>query len=76
MKKDVFMFICQTNKTQAHINPIQGVINNNFVCDIKTNIIRETKFSFENKQDILIDVTNLGPTSMFRTVDFRDGRPC
>jgi len=43
--------------------------------DVKTSVIREAKFNFGEYQELLIDQRHLGPTSMFRTFDFKDGKP-
>jgi hypothetical protein len=51
-----------------------GVIQNNYICDTKTGNIREAKFSFGELHDLLIDQQYLGPTCVFRTFDFKDGK--
>jgi len=40
MSKDVFLFICITNKNEQHVNPRLGVVQNHYICDTKTGIIR------------------------------------
>lgn len=69
------MLVCISNKTEEHKNKEIGVIQNNYIMDVKTGVIREAKFSFGEYQELLIDQRNLGPTSMFRTFDFKEGKP-
>lgn len=73
--RDVFMMVCISNKTDDHKNKDLGVIQNNYILDVKTSVIREAKFSLGEYQELVIDQTYLGPTCMFRTFDFKDGKP-
>jgi hypothetical protein len=69
----VFCFVCISNKTQEGPG---GVINNNFICDTATGIIRESKFTFDKDyHDYLIDCHYMGPISMFRTFAYEGGQP-
>lgn len=74
LTRDRFLLVCISNKNEQHQNKDLGVIQNNYVLDVKTNIIREAKFSFGEHQELTIDQRYLGPTSMFRTFDFKDGK--
>lgn len=66
MTPGVFMFVCiSSRKDEA---------NNNYVCDTKTGVIREAKFSFEQYQPLTIDQISFGNTCMFRTFDFENGK--
>ena len=73
--RDCFMLVCIINKNEEHKNKELGVIQNNYIMDVKTGVIREAKFSFGEYQELLIDQRYLGPTSMFRTFDFKEGKP-
>ncbi len=69
------MLVCISNKADEHKNKDLGVVQNNYICDTKTGVIREAKFSLGEYQELVIDQTYLGPTCMFRTFDFKDGKP-
>ncbi len=51
------------------------MIQNNFIFDVAKNEVREAKFGFGELHDLLIDQTYLGDVCMFRTFDFKDGKP-
>ncbi len=44
--KDSFMLVCISNKTEEHKNKELGVIQNNYILNVKTEQIREAKFAF------------------------------
>ena len=74
-KKGVFCLVTISNKTDSKAFNSQGVVNNNFIVDVETLTMRETKYSFDKKyNDYLIDYLYLGPISMFRTFLFQDGK--
>jgi hypothetical protein len=73
--KNCFMLVCISNKTDDQKNKELGVVQNNYIFDTKAKTVREAKFSFGDLHDLLIDQTALGPHSMFRTFDFKDGKP-
>jgi len=73
--KNCFMFVCISNKNDEHKNKDLGVIQNVYICDTKAGTVREAKFGFGELHDLQIDQQYLGPNSMFRTFDFKDGKP-
>lgn len=75
MRRGQFMLVCISNKTENNATNKDGIINNNFVVDAKTETIREAEFSFDKDfNDYQIDHLYLGPISMFRTFCFQDGK--
>jgi hypothetical protein len=75
MRRGQFCLVSVSNKTEGKALNKEGVVNNNFVMDVDTGVIRETKFSFDPKyNDFLIDYISLGSISMFRTFYFQDGK--
>ena len=67
--------VCVSNKTESRAYNKEGVVNNNFIVDVNTSTIRQTKYSFAEKyNDYQIDYMYLGPISMFRTFYFLDGK--
>lgn len=73
--RDVFMMVCISNKIDDQKNKDLGIIQNNYILDVKTSVIREAKFSLGELHQLVIDQTYLGHTCMFRTFDFKDGKP-
>lgn len=66
-----YLLVCDTDRSK----PEEGPINNNYVVDVRTGNVRESKFTFGQHQEFLIDQKYMGPTSMFRTFDFEAGNP-
>ena len=69
------MMVCMSNTKNKNKNKDLDVIHNNYILNVETNQIREAKFSFGELQDLVIDQTYLGDFCMFRTFDFKDGKP-
>lgn len=75
MKKDIFCICSITSKTEQEKKNAAGVVNNNYIMDVKTGVIRESKFWFDTKyNDYQIDTHYMGPNSMFRTYMFENGK--
>ena len=64
-----FMLVCISNRTDT----VDGPPNNNYVVDVKTGNIRESKFTLGKLQDLHLDQHRIGEFSMFRTFDFENG---
>ena len=69
------MFVCISNKSDNEKNKELDLIQNNYICDTKKQTVREAKFGFGWHHDYLIDQTYMGPTCMFRTFNFENGKP-
>ena len=54
---------------------MESLPNNNYILNVKTKEIRETKFNFGRYQNSQIDHHNIGDISMFRTFNIEDGYP-
>ena len=67
--------VCLSSKTGDHKNKELGVIQNNYILNVKTGNLRESKMCFGEFQELVIDQTSLGEICMFRTFDFKGGNP-
>ena len=68
VRKGQILAVCISNKTESKCENASGVINNNFIIDLDTRVVREANFFFPKKyNDYLIDYQSLGPIAMFRT---------
>ena len=57
------------------MSPESGVINNTFLWDLKTQVVRESKFVLPEKyQDLQVDIYGTPSLSMFRTFYFEPGK--
>lgn len=64
-----FLLVCISNRPDTK----DGPANNNYVADVKTKTIRESKFLLGKLQDLHLDQHYIGNTCMFRTFDFENG---
>ena len=64
-----FLMVCISNRADTK----DGPPNNNYVADVKTKTIRESKFLLGKLQDLHLDQHYMGNTCMFRTFDFENG---
>jgi len=69
------MLVCVSNKTDEQNNKDIGVIQSNFICDTNTGTVKEAKLSFGELGNMSVDQTYLGSISMFRTLDYTEGKP-
>ena len=68
VRKGQILAVCISNKTESKCENASGVINNNYVIDLDTRVVREANFFFPKKyNDYLIDYQSFGPIAMFRT---------
>jgi hypothetical protein len=75
VRPNEFMMVCVSNKTDDHKNKELGVVQNNYILNVQKGNLRETKMCFGELQELIIDQTSLGQICMFRTFDFKDGKP-
>ena len=69
---DVYMLVCNSNRPDDEDN----LVNNNYILDVKKEIIRETKFTFPGKWNrMLMDYYNIGEISAFHTFAYFKGLP-
>ena len=68
--KNSFMMICTSDKPDSAKNLDLDVVQNIYIFDTKSNIVREAKFGFGELHPLQIDHRNLGPTCLIRTFDF------
>ena len=64
-----FLLVCITNRPDKDGKPA----NNNYVVDVATGDIRESKFTLGKLQDLHLDQHMIGDFCMFRTFDFENG---
>ena len=68
MRPDEFMLVCTSNRPDS-----EGPPNNNYVLNVKTGEVRESKFTVGKLQDLHVDQHYLGEFCMFITFDFENG---
>jgi hypothetical protein len=69
---DCFMLACNCNKERIKASRAN---NHNYLYDVKTGLLRETKFAFEGSEnECLIDQQSFGEYSIFPTFSFKDGK--
>ena len=70
IRENEYLLYTATNKNEKAVNK-DCIINNTFIWNETTNIIRESKFSFDQKyHDLQIDLIGTPTFSMFRTFYF------
>jgi hypothetical protein len=78
-KPGQFMLVANSNKEANGKNP-DGIINNNYVVDVKAGTMRETKFWFKDPKDgfawneQMIEYFYMGPVSVFHTFRHEAGK--
>lgn len=76
-KPNVYMLVCHSNKAESEARNEAGVINNNYILDSSTGIIRESSFHFKlpdfSWNDQLVDYYSFGPVSAFHTFKHENG---
>jgi hypothetical protein len=62
--------VCISDKPDTAKNKDLNVVQDIYVFDTKSKIVREAKFGFGELHPLQVDHRNLGPTCMVRTFDF------
>jgi Tfp pilus tip-associated adhesin PilY1 len=66
----VYLLVCNSNKESKNE---EKNTNNNYILDVRKEIIRETKFNFGEWSNRLMDYFNLGEVSAFHTFSYING---
>lgn len=78
-KPGQFMLVANSNK-EANGKNADGIINNNYIVDVKAGTMRETKFWFKDPKDgfawneQMIEYFYMGPVSVFHTFRHEAGK--
>jgi len=70
----IFCLAALTEKTNLGFKNKDGVVNNNFIWNVRENTMREANFYFEPKHNnSLGDICSFGDYSVFRTFSYQNG---